>query len=123
MYKLFALRIVTWICNYLRKNNYYYKLFENLTMCKQVITIITIIGLVTWNDNSALIIVDRAIGLMSRVFANGLGDRGSTSGWVIPKTQKMVLDADLVNTQHYKVRIKGSGAIQGRSCALPYTSV
>ena len=28
-------------------------------------------------------------------------------GQVIPKTQKMVLDASLLNTQHYKVRIKG----------------
>ena len=44
---------------------------------------------------------------MSRVFANGPGDRGSILGWVIPKTQKMVLDATLLNTQHYKVRIKG----------------
>ena len=26
---------------------------------------------------------------------------------VIPKTQKMVLDAALLNTQHYKVRILG----------------
>ena len=25
-------------------------------------------------------------------FANGLGDRGSFPGWVIPKTQKMILD-------------------------------
>ena len=25
----------------------------------------------------------------------------------IPKTQKMVLDATLLNTQHYKVKIKG----------------
>ena len=25
----------------------------------------------------------------------------------IPKTRKMVLDASLLNTQHYKVRIKG----------------
>ncbi len=44
---------------------------------------------------------------MSRVFANGLGDWGSTPGRVIPKTQKMVLDAALLSTQHYKVRIKG----------------
>ena len=51
--------------------------------------------------------VDRAIDLMRRVFANGPGDRGSISGWVIPKTEKMVLDATLLNTQHYKVRIKG----------------
>ena len=28
-------------------------------------------------------------------------------GRVIPKTQKMVLDASLLNTQYYKVRIKG----------------
>ena len=41
------------------------------------------------------------------MFTNGLGDWGSISGWVIPKTQKMVLDAALLNTQHYKVRIKG----------------
>ena len=46
---------------------------------------------------------NRAIGLMSREFANGLGDRGSIPGRVIPKTQKMVLDATLLNTQQYKV--------------------
>ena len=50
---------------------------------------------------------NRAIGLMSRVFANGPGDRGSIPGQVIPKTQKMVLDGALPNTQHYKVCIKG----------------
>ena len=44
---------------------------------------------------------------MSRVFANGPGHRGSIPGQVIPKTQKMVLDAALLNTRHYKVRIKG----------------
>ena len=44
---------------------------------------------------------------MSRVFANGPEDRGSIPGQVIPKTQKMVIDAALLNTQHYKVRIKG----------------
>ena len=43
------------------------------------------------------------IGLMSRVFANGPVDRGSIPGRVIPKTQKMVLEAALVNTQYYKV--------------------
>ena len=42
----------------------------------------------------------------------------------IPKTQKMALDAALLNTQHYKVRIKGK-VEQSRewSSALPYTSV
>ena len=44
---------------------------------------------------------------MSRVFANGPGDCGSIPGWVIPKTQKMVLDVALLNTQHYKIRIMG----------------
>ena len=47
------------------------------------------------------------IGLAVRVFANGPGDLGSIPGRVIPKSQKMVLDASLLNTQHYKVRIKG----------------
>ena len=47
------------------------------------------------------------IGLAVRVFANDPGDLGSIAGRVIPKTQKMVLDASLLNTQHYKVWIKG----------------
>ena len=47
------------------------------------------------------------IGLAVRVFANGAGDQGSIPGRVIPKTQKIVLDASLLNTQHYKVRNKG----------------
>ena len=40
------------------------------------------------------------------VFAYCLGDKGSIPDWVIPKTQKLVLDAFLLNTQYYKVRIK-----------------
>ena len=44
-----------------------------------------------------------AIGLMSRVFANGPGDWGSIPGRVIPKTQEMVLDVFLLNAQHYKI--------------------
>ena len=47
------------------------------------------------------------IGLVGSVFTNGLGDRYSISGQVIPKTQKIVLDTSLLNTQHYKVHIKG----------------
>ena len=43
---------------------------------------------------------------MVRVFTNGPGDPGSIPGRVIPKTLKMVLDATLLNTQHYKVRVK-----------------
>ena len=64
------------------------------------------------------------IGLAVRVFANGLGDLGSIPGRVIPKTQKMVLDASLLNTQHYKVQIKGKVEQSWeRSSALPYTLV
>ena len=61
---------------------------------------------------------------MSKVFTNGPGDQGSIPGQVIPKTQKRVLDAALLNTGHYKVRIKGK-IEQPRewSSALPYTSV
>ncbi len=44
---------------------------------------------------------------MVRVFANCPGDVGSIPGRVMPKTQKMVLDASLLNAQHYKGRIKG----------------
>ena len=40
---------------------------------------------------------------MSREFANDPEGRVQ----VIAKTQKMVLDADLLNTQHNKVGIKG----------------
>ena len=61
---------------------------------------------------------------MSRVFVNGLEELGSVPGRVIPKTKNMVLDASLLNTQHYKVRIKGK-VEQSRewSSALSYTLV
>ena len=61
---------------------------------------------------------------MSRVFANGPADRGSISGRVIPKTQKMVLDAALLNTKRYKVSIKGKEE-QSREwrSTLSYTSM
>ena len=65
-----------------------------------------------------------AIGLMVRVFTNSLRNQGSIPGQVIPKTQKMVLDAALLSTQHYKVRIKGKVEQSGEwSSTLPYTLV
>ena len=64
------------------------------------------------------------IGIMVSVFANGPGYLGSIPGQVIPKTQKMVLDASLLKTQHYKVGIKGKvKQSRKRSSALPYTLV
>ena len=69
-------------------------------------------------------VCDRLIGLVGRVFANGPGDLGSIPGRVIPKTLKTVLDTSLLNTQHYKVCIKGKvEQSRERSNALPYTSL
>ena len=70
------------------------------------------------------VVTSIAIGLVSRVFANGPGEWGSIPSRVIPKTQKMVLGFALLNTQHYKVRIKGKVEQSWEwSSALPYTSV
>ena len=57
------------------------------------------------------------IGLVGRGFTNGLVDWGSIPGRVIPKTQKMVLDASLINTQHYTVWIKGKWNSPGNGAA------
>ena len=57
--------------------------------------------------------------MMVRVFTNGPGDLGSIPGRVIPKAKKkMVLDAFLLNTQHYKVQIKGK-VEQSREGVMP----
>ena len=45
--------------------------------------------------------------VVGRVFTTDPGNQGSVPGRVISKTQKMVLDTSLPNTQHYKLRIKG----------------
>ena len=68
--------------------------------------------------------LDSYIGQVVRVFANGPGDLGSIPGRVIPKTLKMVLYTYLLNTQQYKVRIKGKmEQSRERSSTLLYTSV
>ena len=59
-----------------------------------------------------------------RVFANGQADLGSIPGRVIPTTLKTVLDTSLLNSQQYKVRIKGKVEKSRERCsALPYTLV
>ena len=64
------------------------------------------------------------VGLVRWVYASGLGDLGLIPGRVIPKTLKMVLDTSLLNTQQYRVRIKGKvDQSKERSSALPYISV
>ena len=63
-------------------------------------------------------------GQVVRVFTSGLGNWGSIPSQVIPKTQKIILDINLLNTQRYRVRIKGEVEQSSeRSCALSYTSV
>ena len=57
------------------------------------------------------------IGLVGRVFANGLGDLGSIPGCIIPKILKSVLDTSLLNTQQYKGKVE---QFRERSSALPY---
>ena len=58
------------------------------------------------------------------LFANSSGKQGSIPGQVIPKTEKLVLDTALLNTQHYKVRMKGEvKQSMERNSALPYASV
>ena len=62
--------------------------------------------------------------LVDRMFTNDSGDQGSIQGRVIPKAQKIVLDATLLSTQHYKVQIKGKlEQSRVRSSAFFYTSV
>ena len=52
-------------------------------------------------DNSLVLNINRLIGLVGKVFANGPGDLSSVSGRVIPKTLKIVLDDFLLYNQHY----------------------
>ena len=61
---------------------------------------------------------------MVRVFAIGPGDLALSQVESYLKTFKMVLDTSLLNTQHYKVGIKGKVVKSWeRSSALPYTLV
>ena len=64
------------------------------------------------------------IGIVGRVFANGLENLDSIPVHVILKTLKMVLDTSLLNTQQYKVCIKGKVEQSRERCStLPYTLV
>ena len=51
---------------------------------------------------------------MGSVFANSPRDHCSIPGRVMPKTQKIVLDTSLFNTQHYKVSIKDKWSNPGK---------
>ena len=73
---------------------------------------------------SFLVLLILFIGLEGKVFTHGPGDRGSIPGHVIQKTLKMELNTSWLNTQQYKVRIKGKVEQSWkRSNALHYTTV
>ena len=82
---------------------------------------------VQWKSN----LLNCDIGLVGRVFVNGLGDRGSIPGRLIPKSQKMLFDSSLLNTQHYKVSIKDkveqsrerSGATRTSRCSSKWKGI
>ena len=58
------------------------------------------------------------------MFTKDPGDWVSIPGRVIPKTKKMVLDAALLSTQYYEVRIKGIfEQYRELSSAVPYILV
>ena len=68
--------------------------------------------------------INRFRGLVGRVCANDLGDLLLKPSRILPKTLKMLLDTYFLNTQQYKVRIKGKvEQSRERSSALSYTSV
>ena len=73
------------------------------------------------DDDDDITVHNLAISLMSRVFFDGSGDLGSISGRVIPKILKIVLDAALLSTPHYKVRMKGKEDSPGNGVALSST--
>ena len=58
------------------------------------------------------------IGIMVRVFTNDPGDWGSIASRVIPKTQKIVLVASLLNSQNHKIQIKGKWNNREKEVAL-----
>ena len=67
---------------------------------------------------------NQLIGLVGRVFANDPRNLGSIPGRIIPMTQKILLDATLLNTLQYKVHIKGKlEQSREKGSTLPYTSM
>ena len=62
-------------------------------------------------------LIYRLIDIVGRAFTNGQGDRGSISDRIMPKTQKMVLDASLLKIEHYTVLIKDKRSNPGKRVA------
>ena len=58
------------------------------------------------------------IRIKAKVFGTGPGDQCPILGRVIRKTQEIVLVGSLLNTQHYKIRIKSKWRIHAVSNPL-----
>ena len=78
-----------------------------------VIVVVAVVGCIKiiFNFTNLYSYFNQLIGLVGRVFVNSPGYLGSIPGHIIPKTLKMVLDTSLLNTQRYKVHIKGKVAL------------
>ena len=81
---------VYWNWNVLMLTFYYNKLITFGLLCFSVFFI----------QSGLFPLFTSITGPMNRVFANGPGDRRSIPGQVIPKSQKMVFIAALLNTQN-----------------------
>ena len=105
-------------CSFLRENNFFSEFYLHWALERNYLNLIFYFWIFYCSclelfptpdlmDQILLYIYNRPIFLIGRVCAGGAEDQGSIPGWVIPKTQKIVLDNFLLNTQHYKVHIKG----------------
>ena len=102
---------ITWIAI-----NFFFHLLAMLVCTAMILNLICQILAYLRIDNMKLRVMglyfvllssfNQPIGIMATVFTNGQGDKGSIPGWVIPKIQKVVLDASVLNIQHYKVWTK-----------------
>ena len=124
-----------WIKRFFKKrvNNFILSIFPSLSTWQvrpETVTALSveefqnmIQTLVTFSRNGKILVFLLLIGLIGKVLANGLGDQDSILSWVIPKSKKMVLDTSLLNTQHYKVHIKGKVAVEKRAFGSLLTTV
>ena len=89
-----------------------------ILICIWILDVIQLYIICTWSYNCLLrifIIINQIIGLMSRVLANGLGNRGSILGWIIPETQKwyLILPCLTLSIIKYRSRVKWSNPEEG----------
>ena len=120
-------KVVNFLCIHgsaeIRTNIKFWIVYRCIYWVNNTFILVACVWVLLQNNKSIYIMSILDIGIMVKVFANGPGDLGSIPDQIIPKTQKMVLDSFLLNTQHYKVRIKGKvEQSRERSSTLPWCS-